>query len=76
MNPAERADKFNWLLLDITLGIINFFTSPALELSIKEQLLLDLLGRRESATMSELAAALSTPLTTMTSMVTRLVRKG
>ncbi len=64
--------------LILTLGqrILTYFASRSADFTIKEMFLIDVLGARDFATMSELAQILSVPLTTMTSMVTRLVKRG
>ena len=64
------------LILSLGQRILTYFASRSADFTIKEMFLIDVLGSRESATMSELAQILSVPLTTMTSMVTRLVNKG
>lgn len=64
------------LILSLGQRILSYFASRSADFTIKEMFLIDVLGSRESATMSELAQLLSVPLTTMTSMVTRLVRRG
>ena len=64
------------LILSLGQRILTYFASRSADFTIKEMFLIDVLGSRESATMSELAQLLSVPLTTMTSMVTRLVRRG
>ena len=64
------------LILSLGQRILTYFASRSADFTIKEMFLIDLLGSRESATMSELAQILSVPLTTMTSMVTRLVKRG
>jgi DNA-binding MarR family transcriptional regulator len=76
MNLEEKAAKFDELLISIGLRLLQYFAPEGVDLSIKEMLLVELLGRREAATMSELASTLSLPLTTMTSTVTRMVRTG
>ena len=64
------------LILSLGQRILTYFASRSADFTIKEMFLIDVLGSRESATMSELAQILSVPLTTMTSMVTRLVKRG
>lgn len=64
------------LILSLGQRILTYFASGSADFTIKEMFLIDALGSRESATMSELAQLLSVPLTTMTSMVTRLVKRG
>lgn len=64
------------LILSLGQRILTYFASRSADFTIKEMFLIDVLGSREFATMSELAQILSVPLTTMTSMVTRLVNKG
>lgn len=80
--PGSRADwekrlaRLDDLILVIGQQLIQFFASKSEDLTMREIFLLETLGRRGSATMSELAQALAVPLTTMTSIVTRLVKKG
>ncbi len=76
MDLEERAAKFDELLISIGLQLLKYFAPEGVGLSIKEMLLVEILGQRESATVSELASALSQPLTTMTSAITRMVRNG
>ena len=52
------------------------FSCESLNFSIKEQMVMKYLGCNESAKMSDLSTFFSTPPTTMTSIVTRLVKKG
>ncbi len=49
---------------------------PELELSHREVHILDLIHRRGGQTMSELAARMATPLSTLTRVVDRLHKKG
>lgn len=64
------------LILSLGQRILTYFASRSADFTIKEMFLIDVLGSRKSQTMSELAQILSVPLTTMTSMVTRLVKRG
>lgn len=76
MNLQEKAAKFDELLISIGFHLLQYFAPEGVGLSIKEMLLVEMLGQREVATMSELASVLSLPLTTMTSTVTRMIRTG
>lgn len=76
MTLEEKAAKFDELLISIGLKLLQYFAPEGVGLSIKEMLLIEMLGQRESATVTELASALSQPLTTMTSAITRMVRNG
>jgi DNA-binding MarR family transcriptional regulator len=76
MSIEENATKLNKILVSIALQFVKYFAAQGVSLSIKEMLLVEFLGQRESASMSELAMVLSQPLTTMTSTITRMVRNG
>ena len=75
-NFDESVAKLDDLILTIGQRLVQFFASKNEDLTLREMFLLETLGRRGSATMSELASAVAVPLTTMTSIVTRMVRKG
>lgn len=53
-----------------------YVSSETISFNITEHYLMDFLGGREHATMSELSRIFHTPATTMTSIIDRLVRKG
>jgi DNA-binding MarR family transcriptional regulator len=53
-----------------------YLASRSANFTIKEMFLINVLGSRQSATMSELAQVLSVPLTAMTGIVARLVKRG
>lgn len=72
----EKAARLDDLILAIGQRLIQFFATKSGDLTFKEVFLLEILGRRNSATMTELASELAVPLTTMTSAVTRMVQKG
>ena len=72
----EKAARLDDLILAIGQRLIQFFATKSGDLTFKEVFLLEILGRRNSATMTELASELAVPLTTMTSTVTRMVQKG
>ncbi len=76
MKIEENATKVNDILVSIVLQFAKFFAGETISLSIKEMLIVEFLGQREAASMSELADILSQPLTTMTSTITRMVHKG
>lgn len=76
MTLEEKAAKFDELLISIGLQLLKYFAPEGVGLSIKEMLLIEILGNRQSATVTELASVLSQPLTTMTSAITRMVRNG
>ncbi|MBA4377001.1 MAG: MarR family transcriptional regulator [Anaerolinea sp.] len=76
MTLEEKATKFDELLISIGLKLLKYFAPEGVGLSIKEMLLVEILGQREFATVTYLASALSQPLTTMTSAITRMVRNG
>ena len=75
-NLEEKAARLDDLILAIGQRLIQFFATKSGDLTFKEVFLLEILGRRNSATMTELASELAVPLTTMTSAVTRMVQKG
>ncbi|NLS45337.1 MAG: MarR family transcriptional regulator [Firmicutes bacterium] len=64
------------LILNFGQRILTYFASRNADFTIKEMFVINLLGSRESETMSGLAKILSVPLTTMTGIVTRLVKRG
>ena len=72
----EHAARLDDLIITIGQRLIQFLAAKSENLTFREAFLIELLGRRHSATMSELASELAVPLTTMTSTVTRLVQKG
>ena len=75
-NFNESVAKLDDLILTIGQRLVQFFASKSEDLTLREMFLLETLGRRGTATMSELATAVAVPLTTMTSIVTRMVSKG
>ena len=75
-NFNESVAKLDYLILTIGQRLVQFFASKSEDLTLREMFLLETLGRRGTATMSELATAVAVPLTTMTSIVTRMVSKG
>ncbi len=72
----DKVAKLDDLVLAIGQRVVQFFATGSEDLTMREMFLLETLGRREPATMTELASALVVPLTTMTSIVTRMVQKG
>ncbi len=68
--------RLNELILTIGQRLLRFFASKSSDFTLREMFVLEVLGGRESATMSELATALAVPLTTMSSIVNRMVHKG
>lgn len=76
MDLQEKALKLDYLYVSLVGRFLSDFTSESTELTLKEMLAVEILGRRGTLTMSEFAATLAVPLTTMTSLVTRMVRKG
>jgi DNA-binding MarR family transcriptional regulator len=75
-NIEEKAAMLDDFILVIGQRLIQHFATQNEDLTLKEMFILEILGRRLSATMTELALQLSVPLTTMTSTVTRMVEKG
>ncbi len=75
-NLEEKAGQLDELILAIGQRLIQFFATKSENLTFREAFLLEILGRRHSAAMGELAAELAVPLTTMTSTVERMVQKG
>lgn len=72
----DNAERFDKLFVSLGEWILHFFTSESLGLSIKEMMVLEIIGIRKSVIMSELSSALHLPPTTTTSIVDRMVRKG
>ncbi|MGQ9780209.1 MAG: MarR family winged helix-turn-helix transcriptional regulator [Bacillota bacterium] len=72
----EKATRLDDLILFIGQHILRYFATKSEDLTMKEIFVLETLGRFGETTMSELAAALGVPLTTMTSIVGRLVENG
>lgn len=68
--------RLDELILTIGQRLLRFFASKSADFTLKEMFVIEVLGGRESATMSELASTLSVPLTTMSSIVNRMVDKG
>ncbi|MCR4403570.1 MAG: MarR family transcriptional regulator [Firmicutes bacterium] len=76
-NLEQYTNRLNELILTIGQRLLRFFASKSSDFTLREMFVLELLGSRESpATMSELASALAVPLTTMSSLVNRMVHKG
>jgi len=63
------------LIVSIGRRLLHYFGSKSEELSLKEIFVIETLSRQGTASMSELAAALGVPFTTMASMVNRMVNK-
>ncbi|PRX27145.1 MarR family transcriptional regulator [Orenia metallireducens] len=76
MNLDERINIAERILTDFVEIIFEHVSEVDKDFSIEEHFLIELIGQRESATMSELASFFSTPPTTMTSIVNRLIEKG
>ena len=72
----EKAARLDDLILFIGQHILRYFAGKNEDLTMKDLFVLETLGRFGETTMSELAASLGVPLTTMTSIVGRLVEKG
>ncbi|MCL6614898.1 MAG: MarR family transcriptional regulator [Firmicutes bacterium] len=72
----EKAAQLDDLVLSIGQHLLHYFASKSEDLTMKDIFVLETLGRLGQATMTELASALAVPLTTMTSIVGRLVEKG
>ncbi|NLG85480.1 MAG: MarR family transcriptional regulator [Firmicutes bacterium] len=72
----EKAARLDDLILFIGQHILRYFAGKSEDLTMKDLFVLETLGRFGETTMSELATALGVPLTTMTSIVGRLVEKG
>ena len=68
--------RLDELIVTIGQRLLSFFASKSADFTLKEMFVIELLGGRESATVSELASAVSVPLTTMSSIVNRMVHKG
>jgi len=64
------------ILMDFVEVIFEHVSELEQDFSLKEHILIELIGQRNSATMSELASFFSTPATTMTSIVNRLIERG
>lgn len=66
---------------DLIIGIIEIFwmhvsvSSETVGFNMKEHYIIEILGKRESATMTELSSIFQAPPTTMTSIIDRLVKK-
>jgi len=76
MNLDEKINTAEKILMDFLEIIFEHVSELEQDFSLKEHTLIELIGQRESATMSELAAFFSTPPTTMTSIVNRLIERG
>ncbi|MBE3576103.1 MAG: MarR family transcriptional regulator [Limnochordales bacterium] len=76
VNWEERAALLDDLILSIGQRLLRYFASKSEDLTMKDIFVLETLSRLGQATMTELASALAVPLTTMTSIVGRLVEKG
>lgn len=72
----EKAAQLDDLVLSIGQNLLRYFASKSEDLTMKDIFVLETLGRLEQATMTELASALAVPLTTMTSIVGRMVERG
>jgi MarR family 2-MHQ and catechol resistance regulon transcriptional repressor len=64
------------LIVSIGRRLLHYFGSKSEDLSLKEIFVIEILSRQGTASMSELAASLGVPFTTMASMVNRMVSKG
>lgn len=77
MNLDRKAELLNDLIATIFEKMLySFISLDCFDLTFKETCVLEMLRKREATTMTELATLLVTPLTTMTSIVTRMVKKG
>ena len=65
----------NTLMEELVVSNQAFIKTDAAELNLQERKAIDFLGRHPQAIMSELAAYLGVPLSTMTGIVDKLCRK-
>ncbi|MGE5572768.1 MAG: MarR family winged helix-turn-helix transcriptional regulator [Bacteroidota bacterium] len=72
----DGVTRLDELIVTIGQRLLSFFASKSADFTLKEMFVIELLGGRECATVSELASAVSVPLTTMSSIVNRMVHKG
>ncbi|MGI5853782.1 MAG: MarR family winged helix-turn-helix transcriptional regulator [Bacillota bacterium] len=75
-NGVPETAPLDELIVSIGRRLLYYFSSRNEELSLKEIFVIEMLSRQGMASMSELAASLGVPFTTMASMVQRMVNKG
>lgn len=75
MNKANQAQTLEQIIFEILLESYRR-SSKMKSISIRDHVLIEYIGHKKHATMSELAKALGAPATTMTSIVDRLVKEG
>ena len=76
MKGETEAALLDDLIVSIGRRLLHYFGSKSEDLSLKEIFVIEHLSRQGTASMSELAAGLGVPFTTMASMVNRMVSKG
>lgn len=76
MELVEKAARFDEMVVTLGLRLLKYFAPEGVDLTLKEMLLIEVLGMRGDLSMSELSSTLSVPLTTLTSTVTRMIGRG